>query len=133
MALSRRPLPLFCRLLLALWVFACAAGSIEGCLAEAPSTAGTAVLSADPSDAPAPAQPSHHASCQSFCASLGSATSTSPPPEAAPLPTPLLMLWLLLPVIIAPLCRHGRASRPHQAVWPATLRPPFLLFQRFND
>jgi hypothetical protein len=133
MFLSRRPLQLFCRLLLALWVFACVAGSIEGCLAEGPPAPGHSSLSASPSDELDPAQTAHHAGCQSFCASLGSATIASHAAEAAPLPTPLQMLWLVLPLIIPSLFRHCRACRPLQTVWPATLRPPFLLFQRFNN
>ena len=135
MPLSRRPLQLLCRLLLALWVFACAAGALEGCLAEEPLAAGPAVLNAAPPDAPAPAPAAHHAACQSWCANLGSTTSPSQPAPAAPLATPVLLLWLLLPMILPPLFRHGQTSRPRQAAWPATSPPSFLLrlFQRFNQ
>lgn len=133
MPLSRRPLQLLCRLLLALWVFACAAGGIEGCLAERPPAAGHTILTASQADGHDPEQASHHTACQPFYASLSSVTAASQPAAAGPSPTPLLMLWLVLTLLIPPLFRHARACRPRRAVWPAAPRPPFLLFQRFNN
>lgn len=135
MYLNRKSAQILCRLLLAVWVFAFAAGSLAGCLADSdhsPGRLASAVLTSVPG-----ADHGHDVAvelCEKYCQNVSSSLGKADQTHSAQLPGVFsLLLWMVLPFLLLSRLFDSRAVRGRRSIIPAAPYPPFLLFQRFNN
>lgn len=135
MYLNRKSAQIFCRLLLVVWVFTFATGSLAGCPADPDHSQGhlaTAVLTSM-----AGAGHGHDVVvelCEKYCQNISASLGKADQSHSAQLPGVFtLLLWIGWPFLLLSRFFDCRSVRGLRFVSPAVPYPPFLLFQRFNN
>lgn len=124
-----------CRLLLAVWVFAFAFGSIEGCFVHPDYSSGrlaTAVLTSM-----SKAGHGHDAGvevCEKYCQNVSTSLAKADQSNTDHFSSVFtLLLWMILLLPLLSRLSENRSGRGRRSVAPAAPYPPFVLFQRFNN